>query len=260
MVKQTTITEKQHHIHLVPEDIGEIVFLPGDVNRAKIIADHFDDAELVAKNRQYITYRGTYQGVQVSTTSTGIGGPALAIAVEELMKVGARTFIRIGTGGGLQTWLPIPSIIIGTAAIRGDGTSREYFPLEYPAVADFYVVEALIRAAEELGVEVFPGIIRGHDAFYAESIFASGNYLDRSRPWIEANALITSNESSTLFPLAMANGCRAGTILTAVDCHQRPEMVIPDELVSATISKTIKIALNAAVLLHHSNQNHHEAI
>jgi uridine phosphorylase len=256
---QTRSQEKQHHIHLFPGDSGDIVFMPGDVNRAKIIADHFDQAELVAKNRQYITYRGTYRGVSVSTTSTGIGGPALAIAVEELMRVGAKTFIRIGTGGGLQKWLPIPAIIIGTAAIRGDGTSREYFPLEYPAIADFHVVEALLAAAADHQVEVFPGIIRGHDAFYAESIFASGNYLERSQTWIDAKALITSNESSTLFPLAMANGCRAGTILTAVDCHQRPELEVSSTAVSQTISKTIEIALDAALKLHQLDQNHHEA-
>lgn len=242
--------EKQHHIHLVPGDVGETVFLPGDVNRAKIIADHFGESEHVASHRQYNTFTGTYKGVKVSTTSTGIGGPAVAIAVEELIKVGAKNFIRIGTGGMIQTWLPVPSIIVGTAAVRGDGTSREYFPLEYPAVADFHTVEALVNSAKELDIEVHPGLIRGHDAFYAESTFATIDYLERDRPWIEAGVLIVSNESSTLFPLAMARGCRAGSILSSAGSHQRTDLVADPEVFKQTVSNAIKIALEAAVKLH----------
>jgi uridine phosphorylase len=242
--------QKQHHIDLVPGDVGETVFLPGDINRAIIIADHFDESHLVSKKRQYITYTGKYKGVKVSVTSTGIGGPAVAIAVEELIKVGARNFIRIGTGGMLQTWLPVPAIIIGTAAVRGDGTSREYFPLEYPAVADFHTVESLIQSAEERGVKVFPGIIRGHDAFYAESTLAKIDYLARDKPWIDAGVLIVSNESSTLFPLAMVRRCRSGTILCSAGSHQKPDMVAPEEKFKRTISDAIMIALDAAVKLH----------
>ena len=242
---------RQHHIDLVQGDVGETVLLPGDISRAEIIASHFDDAQLIAHKRQYITYTGTYKGVKISVTSTGIGGPALAIAVEELIKVGGKNFIRVGTGGGIQSWLPVPAIIVGTAAVRGDGTSREYFPLEYPAVADFHMVEAIINSAEELGVEVFPGIIRGHDAFYAESIFADKvDYLERGRVWIDAGVLIVSNESSTLFPLAMVRGCRACSILSSVDCHQRPNLVTAPEVIQGTISNTIDIALEAAVKLH----------
>ena len=251
MGSQDVHNEQQHHIDLVPGDVGETVLLPGDVSRAEIIASHFDDAKLISHKRQYITYTGTYKGVKISVTSTGIGGPALAIAVEELIKVGGKNFIRVGTGGGIQSWLPVPAIIVGTAAVRGDGTSREYFPLEYPAVADFHMVEAIVNTAEELSVEVFPGIIRGHDAFYAESIFADKvDYLERGRAWIDAGVLIVSNESSTLFPLAMVRGCRASTILTLVDCHQRPDLVAAPEVIVETISNTIDIALEAAVKLY----------
>jgi uridine phosphorylase len=243
--------EKQHHIDLLPGDVGETVLLPGDVSRAELIASHFDDREQIAHKRQYITYTGHYHGVRVSVTSTGIGGPALAIAVEELIKVGAKNFIRVGTGGGIQKWLPVPALIVGTAAVRGDGTSREYFPLEYPAVADFDTVEAIINSAKKLDIEVFAGIIRGHDAFYAESIFADKvDYLERGRAWIDAGVMIVSNESSTLFPLAMVRGCRAGTILTLVDCHQRPELAVDQSAVKEMISNSIDIALQAAVKLH----------
>ena len=247
--------EKQHHIQLLPGDVGETVLLPGDIGRAKIIADHFDEAHLVAKNRQYITYTGTYKGVKVSVTSTGIGCPALAIAVEELIKVGARNFIRVGTGGMIQTWLPVPSIIICTAAVRGDGTSREYFPLEYPAVADFHTVEALIHSAEELGVQVFPGYERTHDAFYAESTLAKIDYLARDKPWIDAGVLITSNESSALFTLAMARRCRAGTVLCSAGSHQKPEIVAPPEVFKETISNAIDITLKAAIKLYKLDHN-----
>jgi uridine phosphorylase len=248
-MEEKTIT-KQHHIDLLPGDVGETVLLPGDVSRAEVIASHFDNAEKIAHKRQYVTYTGTYKSVKVSVTSTGIGGPALAIAVEELIRVGAKNFIRVGTGGGLQSWLSVPATIIGTAAVRGDGTSREYFPLEYPAAADFHMIEAIMEAAQEMGAEVFPGYIRGHDAFYAESIFADKvDYLGRGQEWIDAGVLIVSNESSTLFPLAMVRGCRAGTILTLVDCHQRPELVVDPKAINEKISTSIDLALEAAVKL-----------
>ncbi len=256
--------KRQHHIDLLPGDVGKTVLLPGDVSRAEVIASHFDSAEKIAHKRQYVTYTGMYKGVKVSVTSTGIGGPALAIAVEELIKVGAKNFIRVGTGGGLQSWLPVPATIVGTAAVRGDGTSREYFPLEYPAAADFHMVEAILESAIEMNVEVFPGYIRGHDAFYAESIFADKvDYLNRGREWIDAGVLIVSNESSTLFPLAMVRGCRAGTILTLVDCHQRPHLETDQKEIDTKIAASIDLALEAAVKLHtldHGGKNHKKEI
>jgi uridine phosphorylase len=240
---------KQHHIHLVPGDVAETVFLPGDVERAAFIADRFDEKRLVAINRQYITYTGTYQGVPVSVTSTGIGCPALSIAVEELVNVGAKNLIRIGTCGALQPYVNLGDIVIATAAVRGDGTSREYFPLEYPAVADFYIVEALVQAAQARQVEAHIGIIRGHDAFYAESKLAKGDYLARDRQWIDANVLVVENESSTLFPLATARRCRGGTIVTPVGHHLFPEQTITPEDQKNSVELETLIALDAAVTL-----------
>jgi uridine phosphorylase len=241
--------EKQHHLHLLPGDVGETVLLPGDPARAKFIADQFDEAHLIASNRQYITYTGTYQGVKVSVTSVGVGAPALAIAMEELIKVGAKNFIRIGTGGMLQKWLPIPCLIVGTGAVRGDGTSREYFPLEYPAVADFYMVEALIASAEKRGYQVFPGIIRAHDAFYAESSFAKIDYLARDKPWIESGVLVTENESSLLFTLATVRGCRGGTVIASGGCHQRTNIHATEEEMKEKLTQATLMGLDAAVTL-----------
>jgi len=242
--------ERQHHLQLLPGEVGETVLLPGDVHRAKFIAERFDSAELVAHNRQYITYTGTYQGVKVSVTSTGIGCPALAIAVEELIKVGARNFIRVGTCGILQKYIPTASLIIATAAVRGDGTSREYFPLEYPAVADLHTLEALIAAAEKRGLKPFIGIIRSHDAFYMESALARGDYLARDKPWIESNVLSVENESSALFTLATVRKCRAGTILAGGGHHQFPEQKIWGDELQDLIHQATLCALDAAVTLH----------
>ncbi len=241
--------EKQHHIQLLPGDVGETVFLPGDVSRAKIIADHFDKAELVAHARQYITYTGTYKGVKVSVTSTGIGCPAVAIAVEELIKIGAKNLIRIGTGGMIQTWLPVPAIMVITAAVRGDGTSREYFPLEYPAVGDFFVLEALVKAANEREANPHVGIIRAHDSFYAESKLAAIDYLEKDKPWIDSHVLSVENESSTLFTLSTVRKCRAGTILVPVGHHLLPDEEIPDEEFVKAIDLITLISLDAAVTL-----------
>lgn len=241
--------EKQHHIDLLPGDVAETVFLPGDVHRAKFIAELFDDAKMVAHKRQYITYTGTYKGIPVSVTSTGIGCPALAIAVEELIHVGAKNFLRIGTCGALQKYVKLGDIIIATAAVRGDGTSREYFPLEYPAVADLFMLEAMVKAAEQRNVKPHVGIVRAHDAFYAESILANGDYLKLDQPWIDSNVLSTENESSTLFTLTTARKCRGGTILTPVGHHLFPDAMISDEELKNAIKLETLIALDAAVIL-----------
>lgn len=241
--------ERQHHIDLKPGDVAETVFLPGDVHRAKFIADLFDEAEFVAHKRQYVTYTGTYRGTKISVTSTGIGCPALAIAVEELINVGAKNFIRIGTCGALQKHVRLGDVIIASGAVRGDGTSREYFPLEYTAVADFDTLEALIAAAKERGVEPHVGIIRAHDAFYAESILAGGDYLIKDKPWIDSGVLSTENESSTLFTLATVRKCRSGTILIPVGHHLFPDEMITSEQLSDAIKLETLIALDAAVKL-----------
>ena len=240
---------KEHHIDLVPGDVGETVFLPGDVHRAEFIASLFDEAEFVAHKRQYVTYTGTYKGVRMSVTSTGIGCPALSIAVEELIHVGAKNFIRIGTCGALQTYVNLGDVIIATAGVRGDGTSREYFPLEYPAVADFHLLECLIQAAEKRDANPHVGIVRGHDAFYAESVLANMDWLALDRPWIESNVLSVENETPTLFTLAMVRKARAGTILVPSGHHHFPDQHISPEKLQEAIALETKIALDAAVLL-----------
>ncbi|TEU12138.1 uridine phosphorylase, partial [Candidatus Bathyarchaeota archaeon] len=156
----------QPHIMCGVGDVARYVLLPGDPNRVERIASFFDEAHRVADYRGYVTYTGEAGGVGVSACSTGIGCPSAAIVLEELAKIGADTFIRVGTTGALQPHLENGDIVVATAAVRADGASRSYVPVEYPAVASFDVTLALLQAAEELGREVHPGIVMSSDAYY----------------------------------------------------------------------------------------------
>ena len=142
----------QYHIGLKQGDIGEYVILPGDPKRCEKIAAYFDNAELIADRREFTTYTGYLNGVKVSVTSTGIGGPSAAIALEELVKVGGKYFIRVGTCGGMDLGVKSGDLVIATGAVRMEGTSKEYAPIEFPAVADYDIVTSLIQGAKKLNL------------------------------------------------------------------------------------------------------------
>ena len=142
----------QYHLNIRKGDVGRYVLLPGDPKRCQKIAAYFDNPVLVADSREYVTYTGYLDGEKVSVTSTGIGGPSASIAMEELVKSGADTFIRVGTCGGMDVDVKGGDIVVATGAIRMEGTSKEYAPIEYPAVADFHVANALVKAAENLSL------------------------------------------------------------------------------------------------------------
>ena len=150
-MKYSENPDKQYHIQVGEGDVGKYVILPGDPKRCAKIAAYFDDAKLVADSREYVTYTGYLDGVKVSVTSTGIGGPSASIAMEELVKCGADTFIRVGTCGGMQLDVKSSDVVIASGAIRMEGTSKEYAPIEFPAVADIDIVNALRASAKELG-------------------------------------------------------------------------------------------------------------
>jgi uridine phosphorylase len=205
---------KMWHIGIDESDIAKHVILPGDPARCEMIAKHFDTAELKAVSRGNPTYTGKYNGIDVSVMATGMGGTAVAICVEELKQLGARTLIRMGTSGSLQRSIPEGSFVVCTGAVRGDGTTPEYIPLEYPAVADVDVVVALRDACREYGVEPYLGIVRSHDAFYLESPGAHEGWDERIKKWTDAGVVAVENESSTLFVVSsLLGGIRAGTIL-----------------------------------------------
>ncbi len=205
---------KMWHIGLDEKDIGRHVILPADPARCELVAKQFDNAELKAVSRGNPTYTGEYNGVPVSVMCTGMGGTAVAICVEELKLIGAKTLIRMGTCGSLQRDIPAGSFVICTGAVRGDGTTKEYIPEEYPAIADVDVVYALRAAAREFGVEPYVGLVRSHDAFYLESPGAHEGWEQRIKPWTDAGVLCVENESSSLFVVSsLLGGLRAGTIL-----------------------------------------------
>jgi Uridine phosphorylase len=215
-IRLTNDKGKMWHIGLDESDIGKGVILPGDPARCEMVMKHFDNAELRAVARGNPTYTGTYDGASVSVMSTGMGGTAVAICVEELKQIGAKNLIRMGTCGSLQRDLPEGSIVICTGAVRGDGTTPEYIPLEYPAIADIDVVVALRDSARELGIEPVLGLVRSHDAFYIESPGAHPGWEERIKVWTDAGVKVVENESSTLFVVSsLLGGLRAGTILLA---------------------------------------------
>ena len=150
----------QYHLQIKSGDVGRYVVLPGDPKRSEKIARYFESPCLVADSREFVTYTGLLDGERVSVTSTGIGGPSASIAMEELVKAGADTFVRVGTCGGMDIDVKSGDLVIATGAIRNEGTSREYAPIEFPAVADIDVVNALIAAAKESGHDWHKGIVQ----------------------------------------------------------------------------------------------------
>ena len=207
----------QHHIHLQPGDVGRYVLLPGDPGRCEIIAKHFDNPVHVATNREYVTYTGMLDGVKVSVTSTGIGCPSAAIAVEELARIGADTFIRVGTSGAIAPGINTGDLAIVSGAIRDEGTSSHYLPIEFPAVADFQVVAALRRAAIKRGERYLVGISQSKDSFYGEvepeHSGVTTRLLDRWHAWEVGGAICSEMEASSIFILASMLKVRAGGIM-----------------------------------------------
>lgn len=213
-VKLTNPKGKMWHIGVDETEIAKNVILCGDPARCEIVSKHFDTSELKAVSRGNPVYTGTYNNSEVSVMATGMGGTSVAICVEELKHVGAKNLIRMGTCGSLQKDIPEGSIVICTGAVRGDGASRQYIPLEYPAIADIDMVIALRDSARELGVEPILGLVRSHDAFYLESPGAHEGWEDRIKLWTDADVKVVENESATLFVLSsLLRGMRAGTIL-----------------------------------------------
>ncbi len=213
---------EQYHIRCKPGDVGRYVLLPGDPGRCAPIAAQFDDARLIAQNREFTTYTGSLDGERVSVTSTGIGGPSTAIAVEELAAIGADTLIRVGTSGAMQNYLRNGDLVIAQAAVRDEGTSSQYLPLSYPAVAHLDTVLALQESARAQGARAYTGVVRSSDALYADlaphsiPINALGGG-SANRMWSEARVLCADMEAATLFVVSSIRSLRAGTILVVVN-------------------------------------------
>lgn len=233
---------KQPHILCSQQEISKIVLLPGDPGRVKLIAEQYlKRSRFVAANREFTTYTGWYKDKKITVTSTGIGCPSTAIAVEELINIGAKTLIRVGTcGGALKKEIKAGSVIIPTACIREEGTTREYISYQFPAVADFKVVEALKKTAKGLNYRYYLGINRTHDSFYgrAQNLRQWGlPYLDpRMKEW-QYPIISSEMECSALFIIALMRGVKAGAVL-AVNANPEPLKEIVQGKVKFSVPKT----------------------
>lgn len=209
--------EKQHHLDIAVGDVGRYVLLPGDPGRTEIIAAYFDNPVLVAHKREYKTYTGTLLGEKVSVTSTGIGCPSTAIAVEELIAVGADTFIRVGTSGGMQPQCRTGDVAILTSAIRDEGTTLHYMPAEFPAIADLDVVLALREGAQRARIPAHEGVSQSKDSFYGEvephRMPVDGRLHQRWKAWVDGGAICSEMEASTIFVLSSIYRKRAGGVM-----------------------------------------------
>ena len=242
----------QYHVGLKAGDVGKYVLLPGDPKRCQKIAEYFDDPKLVADRREYVTYTGFLNGEKVSVTSTGIGGPSASIAMEGLVNVGAAKFIRVGTCGGIQPEIKGGDLVIATGAIRMEGTSKEYAPIEFPAVANLDVVNALVKASDTLGYTHHTGIVQCKDAFYGqhnpEIMPVSYELENKWEAWKRLGCLASEMESAALFVVASFLKVKIGSIFLVVANQEREKLGLENPVVHDT-DMAIKTAVEALKIL-----------
>ena len=241
-------TGLQYHIQLRPGDVGRYVLLPGDPKRCAKIAAYFDNPVLVADNREYVTYTGYLDGEKVSVTSTGIGGPSASIAMEELVQVGADTFIRVGTCGGIDIDVKGSDIVVATGSVRMEGTSREYAPIEFPAVANIEVVNALMNACKSKGVTFHTGVVQSKDSFYGqhspERMPVSYELVNKWEAWKRLGVKASEMESAALFVVASHLRVRCGATFLVVANQERESLGL-DNPVAHDTDMAIKVAVEA---------------
>ena len=248
MINYSEDQDRQYHIQVAPGEVGEYVILPGDPKRCEKIAKYFDDAHLVADSREFVTYTGTLNGVKVSVTSTGIGGPSASIALEELVRCGAKKFIRVGTCGGMQKEVKSGDIVVATGAIRMEGTSKEYAPIEFPAVADLEIVNAIVKSAKKLGAEYHTGVVQCKDAFYGqhhpEIMPVSYELENKWEAWLRMGCLASEMESAALFIAASFMRVQVGSLFLVMANQERAKAGLENPVVHDT-DLAIRIAVEA---------------
>ncbi len=243
---------KQYHLQVGKGDVGRYVILPGDPKRCALIAKCFDNPRLIADNREFVTYTGTLDGTPVSVTSTGIGGPSAAIALEELVMSGADTFVRVGTCGGMDVEVKSGDLVIANGAIRMEGTSREYAPIEFPAVPDFGVTSVLAEAAKMLEKPYHVGVVQCKDSFYGqhspETKPVSNELLNKWKAWMELGCKASEMESAALFVAASALKVRAGSIFLVIANQERARLGLENPIIHDT-DGAIRTAVEAIRLM-----------
>ena len=239
---------REYHIKTGKNEIGKYVILPGDPKRSAKIAAYLDDAKLVADNREFVTYTGYLEGEKVSVTSTGIGGPSAAIALEELVHCGADTFIRVGTCGAMQLDIMGGDIVVATGAVRMEGTSKEYAPIEYPAVASYPVIQALTKACDTTGVRYHTGVVQSKDSFYGqhepEAMPAGYELINKWEAWKRMGCLASEMESAALFIVAGKLRARMGSCLLVLANQEREKLGLENPVVHDT-DMAIRVAVEA---------------
>lgn len=241
---------KMYHIGLSQEDIKDTKYciLTGDPGRVGKIASYLDEAIYLGENREYKSYLGKIKDTNVLVISTGMGGPAMAICVEELKMIGIETLIRVGTSGGMQLDIEAGDLVIATGAVREEGTSEEYIPMEFPAIADIEVSSALIEASKELNAKYHYGIVHCKDSFYGQHdpqrMPASKELLEKWDAWIKAGVLCSEMETASLFIVSSVLKLKAGAILSVI-WNQEREKVGLDQKQDFDTDVEIQIAIKA---------------
>lgn len=243
-------TETMYHIGLRKEDIkgAKYAILPGDPGRVSKIAEKLDNAVKIGENREYTSYLGSIAGESVLVISTGMGGPSTAICVEELAELGIENLIRVGTSGGMQPNVKAGDIVIANGAIRQEGTSKEYVPIEFPAIADIDLVNALRKAASELDVTYHTGVVQCKDSFYGqhdpEKMPVGYELQDKWNAWIKAGALCSEMETASLYTVSSVLRLKAAAVLLVVWNQELEKMGIANET-NFDVEKEIKVAIRA---------------
>jgi uridine phosphorylase len=212
--------EIMYHIGLPTSLRAKYAILPGDPGRVPKIAAYLDRPREIGFNREFRTWSGMLGGERVLVTSTGIGGPSAAIAVEELIHLGVDTFVRVGTCGGMNEKVRAGDVVIATGAIRMEGTSREYLPIEFPAVADYGLVHDMAEGAEALGLPYHTGVVQSKDSFYGQhspqSMPNGAELLRKWDAWIAGGCLASEMEAAAIFSVAAARNVRAAALFHVV--------------------------------------------
>jgi len=240
------MAERKYHVGLTEDEVGKYVLYPGDPARTAVIAKHLEGAREVAFSREYRTFTGTVAGTPVSAISSGMGGPSVAVGMEELRELGVHTFLRVGTCGATQPEIKLGDLVIASGAVRTEGTGDGYVPKEFPAVADHEVVTALLESARELGAPHHLGIIRAVDALYSDMLpdtMPNGPRLrEELAMWARAGVVANDMESSTLFVVASVRRLRAGSLLLCVDEVGHGEI---QHLDPSYMERMLKVAIGA---------------
>lgn len=245
-------TGRQFHIHCTEGDVGRYCLLPGDPGRCEAIASLFDDPVHIGMNREFNIYTGYLLGEKVSVCSTGIGGPSAAIAMEELHNIGADTFLRVGTCGGIDLDVQAGDIVVATGAIRFEHTSQEYAPIEYPAVADLDVAAAMRQASRTLGYRTHVGVVQCKDSFYGQHspnrMPVSYELLPKWEAWKRLGVKASEMESAALFVVADALKVRCGSCFHVIWNQEREAAGLSQDMIEDT-SGAVRVGIEALKLL-----------